>query len=90
MSYQVTAFTEKPRGDGNLINGGFFVLSPQVLEFIEGDATSFESAPVAALAAKGQLAAFEHLGFWQAMDTIRDRNVLETLWQAGRAPWKKW
>jgi glucose-1-phosphate cytidylyltransferase len=86
----VTAFTEKPRGDGGLINGGFFVLSPKVLDFIPSDATSFEGAPISELAAKRELAAFEHRGFWQAMDTIRDRTILETLWQSGKAPWKAW
>jgi len=86
----VTAFTEKPRGEGGLINGGFFVLSPRVLDFIEGDATSFEGSPIQRMAAAGQLAAFEHRGFWQPMDTIRDRNVLEALWDSGQAPWKAW
>ena len=86
----VTAFTEKPRGDGGLINGGFFVLSPRVLEFIGDDSTSFERTPVAELAAKRELAAFEHYGFWQAMDTMRDRTILESLWATGKAPWKAW
>lgn len=86
----VTAFTEKPRGDGGLINGGFFVLSPRVLDFIPGDTTSFEGAPIADLATSGELAAFEHRGFWQAMDTIRDRTILESLWNSGKAPWRKW
>jgi glucose-1-phosphate cytidylyltransferase len=86
----VTAFTEKPRGDGGLINGGFFVLSPKVLDFIPGDTTSFEGAPISELAAKRELAAFEHRGFWQAMDTIRDRTILESLWESGKAPWKAW
>jgi glucose-1-phosphate cytidylyltransferase len=86
----VTAFTEKPRGDGGLINGGFFVLSPRVLEFIADDSTSFEQTPVAELAAKRELAAFEHYGFWQAMDTMRDRTILESLWETGKAPWKAW
>jgi len=87
---KVTAFTEKPRGDGALINGGFFVLSPAVLDLIEGDASSWEAEPLTALAQRGQLMAFEHDGFWQAMDTLRDKNLLEDLWQSGRAPWKKW
>ena len=86
----VTAFTEKPRGDGGLINGGFFVLSPRVLDFISDDSTSFEQTPITELAAKRELAAFEHHGFWQAMDTIRDRNILESLWESGKAPWKAW
>jgi len=86
----VTAFTEKPRGDGGMINGGFFVLSPRVLDFIAGDSTSFEGAPISELAAQQELAAFEHHGFWQAMDTIRDRNILQSLWESGKAPWKVW
>jgi len=86
----VTAFTEKPRGDGGMINGGFFVLSPRVLDFIAGDATSFEGAPISELAAQQELAAFEHHGFWQAMDTMRDRNILQSLWESGKAPWKVW
>ncbi len=87
---RVTAFTEKPRGDGALINGGFFVLSPAVLDLIEGDASSWEAEPLTELAHQGQLMAFQHDGFWQAMDTLRDKNLLEDLWQSGRAPWKKW
>jgi glucose-1-phosphate cytidylyltransferase len=86
----VTAFTEKPRGDGGMINGGFFVLSPRVLDFIAGDSTSFEGAPISELAAQQELAAFEHHGFWQAMDTMRDRNILQSLWESGKAPWKVW
>jgi glucose-1-phosphate cytidylyltransferase len=86
----VTGFTEKPRGDGGLINGGFFVLSPRCLERIEGDQTSWEGAPLSGLAADGQLQAFEHHGFWQAMDTLREKNYLEELWATGRAPWKVW
>jgi len=86
----VKAFTEKPRGDGGLINGGFFVLSPKVLDFIDGDSASFEGPPITRLAEGGHLAAFEHRGFWLAMDTVRDRNILEALWDQGQAPWKKW
>jgi glucose-1-phosphate cytidylyltransferase len=86
----VTAFTEKPRGDGAMINGGFFVLSTKCLEFIEGDQTSWERAPLTSLAAKGQLMAFEHRGFWHPMDTQRDKNELEELWVSGKAPWKVW
>ncbi|MBM3954281.1 MAG: glucose-1-phosphate cytidylyltransferase [Planctomycetes bacterium] len=86
----VTGFTEKPQGDGGLINGGFFVLSPRVLEYVAGDQTSFEGTPMTRLAADGQLSAFVHTGFWQAMDTIRDRIHLEHLWASGRAPWKSW
>lgn len=87
---QVSSFTEKPRGDGGLINGGFFVLSPKCLDFIEGDESSWEGAPLTRLAAEGQLMAFEHAGFWQPMDTLRDKNHLEHLWQSGKAPWKVW
>jgi glucose-1-phosphate cytidylyltransferase len=87
---QVTRFTEKPPGDGGLINGGFFVLSPEVLDYIEGDRTTWEGAPLEHLAADGQLMAFEHSGFWQPMDTLRDKNLLEDLWDSGNAPWKCW
>ncbi|MBC7682207.1 MAG: glucose-1-phosphate cytidylyltransferase [Ferruginibacter sp.] len=86
----VQGFTEKPRGDGGLINGGFFVLSPQVLSRIADDATSWESEPLAGLAAEGQLMAYEHTGFWQPMDTLREKNLLEELWLSGKAPWKTW
>ncbi|WP_282410233.1 glucose-1-phosphate cytidylyltransferase [Pseudomonas sp. PS02303] len=87
---QVMGFTEKPRGDGGWINGGFFVLSPQVLPYIEDDATSWEAEPLMRLAELEQLRAFEHSGFWQPMDTLRDKNHLEALWQSGEAPWKQW
>lgn len=87
---QVQGFTEKPRGDGGWINGGFFVLSPKVIDLIEGDATSWEAEPLTQLAKADQLMAFEHSGFWQAMDTLREKNLLEELWQSGRAPWKRW
>ncbi len=86
----VTGFSEKPRGDGGLINGGFFILSPDCLDLIEGDGTSWEGRPLNELAAKRQLAAFEHDRFWQPMDTLRDRNLLEELWNTGKAPWKLW
>jgi glucose-1-phosphate cytidylyltransferase len=86
----VRGFTEKPRGDGGLINGGFFVLSPRCIDLIEGDLTSWEAHPLTELARIGQLEAFEHHGFWQPMDTLRDKNHLEELWQSGRAPWKVW
>ena len=86
----VREFIEKPRGDGGLINGGFFVLSPKVLELIEGDRTSWENDPLVELAQRGELMAFEHRGFWQPMDTLRDKNQLEELWASGRAPWKVW
>ncbi|KAB2925425.1 MAG: glucose-1-phosphate cytidylyltransferase [Dechloromonas sp.] len=86
----VTGFTEKPKGDGGLINGGFFVLSPKVLPLIADDATAWEAAPLETLARRGELAAFEHLGFWQPMDTLREKNLLEALWNSGQAPWKIW
>ena len=87
---QVTGFIEKPRGDGGLINGGFFVLSPKVLDLISGDETSWENKPLNELVAKGELMAFEHTGFWQPMDTLREKNMLEELWSGGSAPWKIW
>ena len=87
---RVEGFTEKPRGDGGLINGGFFVLSPRCIDLIEGDQTSWEGSPLTELARSGQLEAFEHRGFWQPMDTLRDKNQLEELWATGRAPWKVW
>jgi len=86
----VLGFTEKPRGDGGLINGGFFVLSPQVLDLIEGDQTSWEGTPLVRLAAIDQLRAYVHNGFWQPMDTLREKNLLEDLWANNRAPWKTW
>jgi len=87
---QVKGFSEKPRGDGGMINGGFFVLSPKVLDLIEGDLTSWEGAPMTSLADTGELMAFEHHGFWQPMDTLREKNLLEELWASGKAPWKVW
>ena len=87
---RVLSFQEKPRGDGGLINGGFFVLSPVVLDLIEGDATLWEQGPLHTLAARGELMAFEHTGFWQPMDTLREKHYLEQLWASGTAPWKKW
>ena len=86
----VEKFSEKPPGDNNFINGGFFVLHPSVLERIDGDDTPWELAPLEGLARDGDLAAFRHTGFWQPMDTLRDRTTLEGLWNAGRAPWKCW
>jgi glucose-1-phosphate cytidylyltransferase len=86
----VTGFIEKPRGDGGMINGGFFVLSPRVLDLIEGDDSSFERSPITRLASMGQMMAFEHRGFWQPMDTLRDKTMLEELWASGKAPWKTW
>jgi glucose-1-phosphate cytidylyltransferase len=87
---RVTGFVEKPRGDGGLINGGFFVLSPKVTELIGGDRISWEAEPLSRLAAMGEMMAYEHDGFWQAMDTLRDKNLLEDLWASGKAPWKIW
>lgn len=87
---QVTGFVEKPRGDGGLINGGFFVLSPRCIDLIEGDKTSWESEPLEKLVQQEQLMAFEHHGFWQPMDTLREKNYLEALWETGQAPWKLW
>ena len=86
----VSGFIEKPRGDGGLINGGFFILSPECLDLIQGDQASWEGEPLIELASTGQLMAFEHDGFWQPMDTLRDKNYLEDLWQSGIAPWKVW
>jgi glucose-1-phosphate cytidylyltransferase len=87
---QVIGFAEKPRGDGGLINGGYFVLSPKCLDLIEGDQTSWEGEPLTRLAGMGEMMAFEHDGFWQPMDTLREKNHLEELWASGRAPWKIW
>jgi glucose-1-phosphate cytidylyltransferase len=87
---RVAGFMEKPRGDGGLINGGFFVLSPRCLDLIDGDDTGWEGKPLTELANSGQLMAFEHQDFWLAMDTLRDKNLLEELWASGRAPWKIW
>lgn len=86
----VTGFIEKPSGDGGMINGGFFVLSPKCLDFIEGDQTVWEEMPMQQFARQGQLMAFEHRGFWQPMDTLRDKRFLQSLWDSGKAPWKKW
>jgi len=87
---KVAGFTEKPRGDGGLINGGFFVLSPQCLDLIHGDNSSWEGGTLNELANSSQLMAFEHKGFWQSLDTLRDKNLLENLWDSGKAPWKIW
>ncbi len=88
--HRVRSFQEKPKGDGAMINGGFFVLSPKVLGLIAGDATIWEREPLENLAASGQLSAYRHHGFWQPMDTLRDKNHLEELWVGGKAPWKVW
>lgn len=86
----VSGFREKPPGDGAWINGGFFVLQPEAVDFVDGDESSFESETLPRLAEAGQLEAWQHRGFWQAMDTLRERNVLEELWDSGQAPWKSW
>lgn len=86
----VLGFQEKPPGDGAWINGGFFVLNPKVLNYIEGDSISWEGSPIESIAKQGELAAFEHRGFWHPMDTLRDKMHLEDLWKADKAPWKCW
>ncbi len=87
---KVNSFQEKPKGDGAMINGGFFVLSPKVIDYIADDMTLWERDPLERLAEEGELAAFQHHGFWQPMDTLRDKIHLEELWQSGKAPWKVW
>ena len=87
---QIMNFKEKPKGDGALINGGFFVLKPQVLDYLNDDSIIWEKEPLMRLAEDGQLMAYEHQGFWQPMDTLRDKNLLEELWEGGKAPWKTW
>lgn len=87
---KVASFQEKPQGDGAWINGGFFVLEPSVIDYIAGDESIWERDPLEGLARDGQLAAFEHRGFWQPMDTLRDKQLLEQLWEEKRAPWKTW
>jgi len=86
----VKGFLEKPHGDGGWINGGFFIASPKSLDYIEGDQTSWEDKPLVNLAKDGELVGFKHSGFWQPMDTLRDKNLLETLWTSNSAPWKIW
>ena len=86
----VRSFQEKPIGDGGWINGGFFVLTPEVFEKIEGDTTVWEGKPLETLAKSNELSAYRHEGFWQPMDTLRDKTQLEELWQSGHAPWKIW
>ena len=87
---KVNLFKEKPQGDGNRINGGFFVLSPKVIDLIDGDSTVWEQKPMEVLATQGEMSAFDHDGFWQPMDTLRDKNYLEELWASDNAPWKIW
>ena len=86
----VSSFKEKPKGDGSMINGGFFVMSPKVIDLIDGDSCSWEEEPLSELAKNKQLMAYEHKGFWQPMDTLRDKIALENLWNQGSAPWKIW
>lgn len=87
---QVKGFAEKPRGDGGLINGGFFVLSPECIDTIEGDDVPWETAPLNEITRRGELMAYHHKGFWQPMDTLREKNLLEELWESGKAPWRTW
>jgi glucose-1-phosphate cytidylyltransferase len=89
-NHRVTGFVEKPRGDGGWINGGFFVLSPKVFDLIAGDSTIWEAEPMVRLAEMGEMMAWEHEDFWQPMDTLRDKNLLEDLWTRGDAPWRIW
>ncbi len=89
-SDQVMHFAEKPKGDGGWINGGYFVLSPEIASYLPDDLTVWEDAPLEKLAAEGELLAFKHAGFWRAMDTLFDKTVLEDLWQSGAPPWKVW
>ncbi|MGB2831455.1 MAG: glucose-1-phosphate cytidylyltransferase [Methylotenera sp.] len=89
-NHAVSGFIEKPKGDGGWINGGFFVLSPKCLDYIDSDKSSWEGDPLVNIAKAQQLMAFEHAGFWQPMDTLRDKNHLEDLWDSGKAPWKVW
>jgi glucose-1-phosphate cytidylyltransferase len=86
----VREFSEKPQMGEGWINGGFFVFQPEVLDYFDGDASILEREPLVRLAAEGQLSAFKHQGFWQPMDTVRDRQILEDLWESGSAPWKTW
>jgi glucose-1-phosphate cytidylyltransferase len=87
---RVLSVKEKPQGDGASVNGGYFVLSPKVLDLIEDDQTVWERGPLEVLVERGQLASYVHTGFWQPMDTLREKNYLEELWQSGKAPWKVW
>jgi glucose-1-phosphate cytidylyltransferase len=87
---KIEAFREKPQGDGAWINGGFFVLEPEVLNYIDGDNSVWEREPMETLANEGNMSAYRHKGFWHPMDTLRDKNYLEELWKSGKAPWKKW
>ena len=86
----VTGFVEKPKGDGGWINGGFFILSSKCINYIDSDDTAWEQKPLKDIASKGELMAYEHKDFWQPMDTLREKNLLEELWESGKAPWKIW
>ena len=86
----ITGFQEKPDGDGGWVNGGFFVLSPKVMDYIDDDSSVWEQGPMEQLAKEGQLSAYKHTGTWQCMDTLRDKQMLEELWESGKAPWKIW
>lgn len=90
LGNKVNSFKEKPKGDGSVVNAGFFVLSPRVIDFIEGDSTTWEQEPLEQLAKQGQLMAFIHSGFWKPMDTLQDKNKLNQIWDSGSAPWKVW
>jgi glucose-1-phosphate cytidylyltransferase len=90
LNDKIIRFEEKPKSNDSWINGGYFVLSPKVLDYIEGDFTIWEREPIEKLAKEGQLSAYKHSGFWKPMDTLRDKNVLEDLWQSEKAPWKIW
>jgi glucose-1-phosphate cytidylyltransferase len=87
---RIRSFKEKPQGDGNWVNGGYFVLSPKVIDLIDDDSTVWEKQPMETLALQGEMHAFHHHGFWQPMDTLRDKTLLEGLWNSGQAPWKRW
>ena len=89
-NHEVLQFIEKPKGDGGWINGGFFVLSSKCIDYIENDQSSWEGSPLIKIAKQGELAAYQHRGFWQPMDTLREKNLLEELWASGKAPWKSW
>lgn len=86
----VSSFQEKPEGDGAWVNGGFFVVDPRAIDYVDGDPISWEKAPLSRITREGKLAAFRHTGFWQPMDTLRDKNYLESLWESGKAPWRNW
>ena len=90
LENKVTSFKEKPVGDGNWINGGYFVLEPSVFDYLKDETTIWEREPLERLAKENQLSAFKHIGFWQSLDTLRDKNQLEKLWSEGKAPWKTW